>query len=39
MSKKSRGARMALAKRRASKMPGGTGPIRERAIGRHIMST
>ncbi len=39
MSKKTRGTRMAAAKRRAAKSPGGKGLIRNRAAGRRIMST
>jgi hypothetical protein len=39
MAKKSRGGRMTAAKRRAAKMPGGKGPVKERAAGRHIMKT
>lgn len=37
--KKTRGTRMAAAKRRAAKTPGGKGPIRKRPAGRHIMKT
>ena len=39
MAKKSRGGRMNAAKIRASKVPGGTGKIRNRAIGKNIMRT
>lgn len=39
MAKKSRGGRMAAAKRRAAKMPGGTGKISKRAAGRKMMKT
>jgi hypothetical protein len=37
--KKTRGTRMAAAKRRAAKMPGGKGRIRNRPAGRRIMKT
>lgn len=39
MAKKSRGGRMAAAKKRAAKTPGGTGKIRKRAAGKKIMKT
>jgi len=39
MAKKSRGGRMTAAKRRAAKMPGGKGPIKDRPAGLHIMKT
>jgi hypothetical protein len=39
MAKKSRGGRMTAAKRRAAKMPGGKGPVKDRAAGKHIMKT
>ncbi len=39
MAKKSRGTRMAAAKRRAAKMPGGHGPIKYRRAGKRIMRT
>jgi len=37
--KKTRGTRMAAAKRRAAKAPGGKGRIKNRKTGRKIMST
>ena len=39
MAKKSRGGRMTAAKVRAAKKPGGKGPIKDRAAGKHIMKT
>jgi len=39
MAKRTRGARMVAAKKRAAKRPGGKGPVKKRAIGRHIMKT
>jgi hypothetical protein len=39
MAKRTRGARMVAAKKRAAKHPGGKGPIKNRAIGKHIMKT
>lgn len=39
MTKKSRGGRMAAAKLRAAKSPGGKGLIRDREAGRRIMRT
>jgi len=39
MAKKSRGGRMTAAKKRAAKAPGGKGPIKNRKVGRKIMST
>ncbi len=37
--KKTRGTRMAAAKRRAAKTKGGKGRIKSRAVGRRIMRT
>lgn len=39
MAKKTRGGRMTQAKRRAARMPGGTGPVRSRPSGSRIMKT
>jgi hypothetical protein len=39
MAKKSRGGRMTAAKVRAAKTPGGKGPVKDRAAGKHIMKT
>jgi hypothetical protein len=39
MAKKSRGGRMAAAKKRAAKSAGGRGPVRKRAAGKNIMRT
>ncbi len=39
MAKKSRGGRMTAAKARASKTPGGKGPVKDRPAGRNIMAT
>ncbi len=39
MAKKSRGGRMAAAKKRASKRPGGRGRVKNRKAGRKIMAT
>lgn len=39
MAKKSRGGRMAAAKKRAAKAPGGAGPLKKRKVGRKIMKT
>jgi hypothetical protein len=39
MSKATRGTRMAAAKRRAAKSPGGKGRIKDRPAGKRIMST
>lgn len=39
MAKRTRGTRMASAKRRAADTPGGVGLIRERETGRRIMRT
>jgi hypothetical protein len=39
MAKKTRGTRMAAAKKRAAKTPGGKGPIKNRPAGKRIMST
>ncbi len=39
MAKKSRGARMKAAKKRAAKARGGRGLVKNRAAGRRIMST
>lgn len=39
MAKKSRGARMKGAKKRAAKSPGGRGPIKGRKAGKKIMRT
>ncbi len=39
MAKSSRGGRMAAAKRRAAKRPGGTGMIKNRPAGKNIMRT
>lgn len=39
MAKKSRGGRMAAAKKRAAKMPGGRGKISKRKAGKKIMKT
>jgi len=39
MAKKSRGGRMTAAKKRAAKMPGGKGPVKNRPAGRRIMRT
>jgi hypothetical protein len=39
MAKKSRGGRMTAAKQRAAKKPGGKGPVKDRAAGKHIMKT
>jgi hypothetical protein len=39
MAKKSRGGRMTAAKSRAAKTPGGKGPVKDRAAGKHIMKT
>ncbi len=39
MSKKTRGTRMAAAKKRAAKTKGGKGPIKSRPAGRNIMKT
>jgi hypothetical protein len=39
MAKKSRGGRMTAAKSRAAKRPGGKGPVKDRAAGKHIMKT
>lgn len=39
MAKKSRGGRMTAAKKRATKRPGGKGPVRNRPAGKRIMST
>jgi len=35
--KRTRGARMRMAKKRAAKMPGGRGPVKKRPAGRKIM--
>lgn len=35
--KRTRGARMRMAKKRAAKMPGGKGPVRKRPAGRKIL--
>lgn len=37
MAKKTRGARMVAAKKRAKKVKGGKGPVRKRKAGRRIM--
>ena len=37
--KSTRGARMVKAKKRASKVPGGKGPVRNRPAGKRIMRT
>lgn len=37
--KKTRGGRMTAAKRRAAKAPGGSGLVKDRAVGRKIMKT
>ena len=39
MAKKTRGARMLHAKKRAAKKSGGKGPIRKRKAGKRIMKT
>lgn len=39
MAKKTRGTRMAAAKKRAAKTPGGKGLIKDRPAGRKIMKT
>lgn len=39
MAKKSRGGRMTAAKARAAKGRGGKGPVKNRPVGRKIMST
>lgn len=39
MAKKSRGGRMAAAKKRAAKAKGGKGPVKKRKVGRKIMKT
>jgi hypothetical protein len=39
MAKKSRGTRMAAAKKRAAKAPGGKGKIKDRKAGKNIMKT
>ena len=39
MAKRTRGTRMAAAKRRAAKVKGGKGRIRNRKAGKRIMST
>ena len=39
MAKKTRGTRMAAAKKRAAKAPGGKGPIKKRKVGKKIMKT
>ena len=39
MAKKSRGGRMAAAKKRAAKGPGGKGLVKNRPAGRRIMAT
>lgn len=39
MAKKTRGTRMAAAKRRAAKTPGGKGRIKSRKVGKKIMRT
>jgi hypothetical protein len=39
MAKKTRGTRMAAAKRRAAKTKGGKGPVKSRPAGKNIMKT
>ena len=39
MAKRTRGARMVAAKKRAAKHHGGKGPIKDRPAGKHIMKT
>jgi len=39
MAKKSRGGRMAAAKKRAAKAPGGRGAVKKRKAGKKIMKT
>lgn len=39
MAKKSRGGRMTAAKKRAAKVPGGKGLIKNRPAGRNLMAT
>ena len=39
MAKKTRGTRMAAAKRRAAKSKGGKGPVKGRAAGKRIMKS
>jgi hypothetical protein len=39
MAKKGRGGRMAAAKKRAAKSPGGCGPLQRRTAGKRIMRT
>jgi len=39
MAKKSRGGRMTAAKTRAAKTAGGKGPVKNRKVGKKIMST
>lgn len=39
MAKKSRGGRMAAAKKRAADSPGGKGPVKGRKVGKNIMKT
>jgi hypothetical protein len=39
MAKKSRGGRMTAAKKRAAKAPGGKGLVKNRKVGKKIMST
>jgi len=39
MAKKSRGGRMTAAKKRAAKSAGGSGTVKNRKVGRKIMST
>ena len=39
MAKKTRGARMTAAKKRAAKRPGGKGPVKKRKAGRKISKT